>query len=120
VATYVGRDVYALLIDEARPVAYGMLRGWDEGYATPSLGIAVRRESQGRGYGRSMMRCLHATARSRGASRVRLRVHPDNGRARRLYESLGYAYDGVDREELVMIRDLDGVDDPVEDWNVRA
>ena len=32
---------------------------------------------------------------------IRLRVHPDNVRARRLYDSLGYAYTGVDRGEFV-------------------
>ncbi len=115
VATYVGRDVYAILVDALRPIAYGMLRGWDEGYVTPSLGIAVRRDAQGRGHGRSMMHFLHAAARRRGASRVRLRVHPDNHRARRLYESLSYVYDGEDRGELVMIRDLDGSDDVIGD-----
>lgn len=52
---YPGRDVHALLALGGRPVAYGMLRGWDEGYDTPSLGIAVRNDSQGRGYGRLMM-----------------------------------------------------------------
>ncbi len=105
-AGYSGRDVYALLADTRGPVAYGMLRGWDEGYATPSLGIAVRRTAQGRGFGRQMMNHLHAEARRRGADHVRLRVHPDNVVARRLYESLGYVHTGEDRGELVMIVDL--------------
>ena len=105
-ANYAGRDVYAILTVDGRAVAYGMLRGWDEGYATPSLGIAVRRSAQRRGYGRMMMKALHDAARARGASRVRLRVHRDNDVARRLYESVGYRYDGEDRGELVMIADL--------------
>ena len=84
-----------------------MLRGWDEGYAVPSLGIAVRTSAQGRGLGRLMMAHLHAEAGRRGATVVRLRVHPDNVRARRLYESLGYAYAGEDRGELVMLVDLE-------------
>jgi RimJ/RimL family protein N-acetyltransferase len=45
-------------------------------------------------------------AASRGAARVRLRVHHANARARHLYESLGYVYAGKDRGELVMVRDL--------------
>lgn len=108
----VGRDVYALLLDEGVPVAYGMLRGWDEGYTTPSLGIAVRSSVQGRGYGRRMMAELHAEARRRGAVDVRLRVHAGNVRARRLYESLGYRYAGEERGELVMIVDLVAAPDP--------
>ncbi len=101
-----GHDVFAVLIDGDQAVAYGMLRGWDEGYATPSLGIAVRNESQGLGLGRIMMQHLHRAALMRGASTVRLRVHPDNTRARRLYEALGYRYRGEERDELVMEVDL--------------
>ncbi|MEO8462863.1 MAG: GNAT family N-acetyltransferase [Chloroflexota bacterium] len=107
-AEYSGRDVYAILLDGARPVAYGMLRGWDEGYTTPSVGIAVRSDARGKGFGRLMMAHLHAEARARGAVKVRLRVHPDNVVARRLYESLGYVYGGKDRGELVMEVDLAG------------
>jgi GNAT superfamily N-acetyltransferase len=105
-ASYPGRDVYAILAVDGRPVAYGLLRGWDEGYATPSLGVAVRRSAQRRGYGRLMIESLHAVARARGASRVRLRVHRDNAVARHLYESLGYRYDGEERGELVMVVDV--------------
>ena len=78
------RDVYAMLLTDGRPVAYGMLRGWDEGYKTPSVGIAVRRSARGKGYGRLMMAHLHHKARARGATQLRLRVHPDNVLARRL------------------------------------
>jgi ribosomal protein S18 acetylase RimI-like enzyme len=110
-----GGDVYALLIEQERPVAYGMLRGWGEGYAVPTLGIAVRSSAQGRGLGRLMMGHLHAEAGRRGATVVRLRVHPDNVRARRLYESLGYAYSGEERGELLMLVDLQlGIAPPLE------
>jgi ribosomal protein S18 acetylase RimI-like enzyme len=106
IATHSGRDVYAVIVDSERPAAYGMLRGWDEGYEVPSLGVAVRADSYGRGLGRTMMTRLHDEASLRGAHQVRLRVHPDNDAARRLYESLGYRYAGEERAELVMVRDL--------------
>lgn len=106
IANRAGADVYAILLDGQQPVAYGMLRGWDDGYATPSLGIAVRTTSQGRGLGRLMMVGLHEEALRRGAAVVRLRVHPDNSRARRLYESMGYRYAGEERGELVMLNNL--------------
>jgi ribosomal protein S18 acetylase RimI-like enzyme len=102
-----GRDTYALLLEDGRATAYGMLRGWTEGYPVPSLGIAVRTSAQGRGLGRLMMAHLQAEAMRRGATVVRLRVHPDNTRARRLYETLGYAYAGEDRGELVMLLNLE-------------
>lgn len=103
---YSGRDIYAILIDHGRPVAYGMIRGWDEGYETPSVGVAVRSTARGKGFGRLMMAHLHIEARARGAVHLRLRVHPDNVIARRLYESLGYTYRGEDRGELVMVVDI--------------
>lgn len=102
-----GRDTYAILVEDGRAVAYGLLRGLEEGYPVPSLGIAVRSTEQGRGLGRLMMSHLHDEARDRGASVVRLRVHADNARARKLYESMGYEYAGEERGELVMLIDLD-------------
>lgn len=107
IARYHGHDAYALLFVDGRPMAYGMLRGFGEGYPTPSLGIAVRTSVHGRGLGRLMMGHLHEEARRRGARRVRLRVHPDNVVARHLYESLGYAYAGEDRGELAMLLDVE-------------
>lgn len=106
VAALRGRDVYAVMVSGGRFVAYGLLRGWDEGYAVPSLGIAVREGEQRRGYGRRMMDWLAAEARHRGAKRIRLRVDAENQPARRLYESLGYGYAGEERGELVMTLDL--------------
>jgi ribosomal protein S18 acetylase RimI-like enzyme len=106
IANLPGQDLYVLLFDGGRPVAYGMLRGWDEGFDIPALGIAVRTDSHREGFGRLMMEHLHELARAHGAVKVRLRVHSDNERARRLYESLGYEYAGEDRDELVMVMDL--------------
>jgi glycosyltransferase involved in cell wall biosynthesis/GNAT superfamily N-acetyltransferase len=108
IAHYQGRDVYAALDVDGRFVAYGILRGWDEGFAVPSLGIGVRAECRRRGYGRQMMAWLAEEAERRGAAHIRLRVHPDNASARRLYESLGYAHAGTERGELIMILDLRG------------
>ncbi len=111
IATRRGRDVYAVLEDDERFVAYGMLRGWDEGFAVPSLGVAVRTGLERRGLGRSMMVHLHDEARTRGAGQVRLRVHPDNLPAQRLYRSLGYTERGMERDEVLMIVELAGVED---------
>lgn len=102
VAALHGCDVYLILVEDGRGVAYGMLRGWDEGFTTPSLGIAVRKDRQRNGLGRRMMAELHRIAGQRRARVVRLRVHADNVPARRLYESVGYQYVGTERGELVM------------------
>jgi ribosomal-protein-alanine N-acetyltransferase len=103
-------DVFLLGRENGRVVAFGMLRGWAEGYSVPSLGIATFPE--GRGYGRAMMTGLEIAARNRGAGRIRLRVHPDNLRARALYRRLGYREIGVERGETVMLLELTPDDSP--------
>jgi ribosomal protein S18 acetylase RimI-like enzyme len=107
-ARYAGRDVYVAATVSGRVLGYGMLRGWDAGYAVPSLGIAVRPEAQGSGLGRLIMAYLHTEARRRGAPRIRLKVYPDNVRAVELYRSLGYEYQpGLEQGQLVGLKDLE-------------
>ncbi len=106
VADHVGEDVYLIGFLGSTPVAYGMLRGWDEGYETPSLGIAIREGYRDRGLGRQVMSALHDVVRVRGGHRVRLRVAAGHARARHLYASMGYRQVGVERGELVLVLDF--------------
>jgi ribosomal protein S18 acetylase RimI-like enzyme len=99
-------DVHILGRADGEVVAFGMLRGWQEGFDVPSLGIAIRRDREGRGYGRALMSALEGLARERGATQIRLRVHPDNVRARRLYDGRGYRAVGIERGETLMLLDL--------------
>lgn len=105
---YMGRDLYYILVDRQRVLAYGMLRGWDEGYEVPSLGIAVHPRERGKGLGRLLMEVLHAAARHRKARAIRLKVYPHNAQAIRLYKSLGYAFRGEETGQLVGFLDLLG------------
>lgn len=84
------RDEYWLLVKGEAVVGYGMLRGWEEGYAIPSLGIAVADSHRGQGHGERIMHFLHDLASKRGATRVRLTVEVENHAARGLYRKLGY------------------------------
>jgi [ribosomal protein S18]-alanine N-acetyltransferase len=92
-ACYSGRDLYYVLVDHRQILGYGMLRGWDEGYEIPSLGIALHPDVRGRGLGRVLMHFLHAVARHQGARKVRLKVCSDNQPAVALYRSLGYTFE---------------------------
>jgi ribosomal protein S18 acetylase RimI-like enzyme len=100
-AAYRGKDLYYVATQGESVLAYGMLRGWEEGYEVPSLGIAVHPAWRGRGLARSFMLFLHAAARARGAHRIRLKVYPDNLPARYLYESLGYQFEPGPEGQLV-------------------
>jgi ribosomal-protein-alanine N-acetyltransferase len=86
------RDLYYVLAIGIEVVGYGMLRGWDEGYDIPSLGIAIHPAVRGNGLGRAFMHFLEAAAKYRGADKLRLRVKSQNIPAKRLYESLGYEF----------------------------
>ena len=47
ICNYAGMDLYyAVVLEKQRIVGYGMLRGWEEGYEVPSLGICILREHQ--------------------------------------------------------------------------
>jgi [ribosomal protein S18]-alanine N-acetyltransferase len=107
IARLAGDDVYLVVIDGDRVVAYGILRGWDEGFAVPSLGIAVDSSRRGKGLGRQLMTALHAAARERGAKQVRLKVYPDNQTALELYRSLGYRFGRKEGGQLVGMLELE-------------
>jgi len=83
-------DMYYLFVQSRNVLAYGLLRGWDAGYAIPSLGIAVHPLARSAGLGRLMMEYLEVMARHRGAPAVRLRVHKTNLRACSMYVRRGY------------------------------
>lgn len=96
-----GQDIYLILTDGSCVYAYGMLRGWDEGYAIPSLGLAVNPDFHGSGIGRLMMNFLHLTAKLRGCESIRLKVDKMNDRAISLYKSLGYVFEEFDDGQLL-------------------
>lgn len=87
-----GKDLYYGAISGDTVLAYGMLRGWDEGFAVPSLGIAIHPLYRGFSLGKNVMHFLHLAAILRGATRVRLTVDPSNAGAIGLYRSLGYIF----------------------------
>jgi ribosomal-protein-alanine N-acetyltransferase len=95
------KDLYAVASRGDTVLAYGMLRGWDEGYSVPSLGIALHPEARGSGLARAFMHYLHACARDRGAPSIRLKVYPDNTSAKSLYGSLGYQFQPTAGEQLL-------------------
>jgi ribosomal protein S18 acetylase RimI-like enzyme len=73
-------------------VAYGLLRGWEEGYEVPRLGVAVDKNFRHFGFGEFMCKYLHAYAKYRGCKQVRLRVYQTNEVAKSLYDKLGYKF----------------------------
>ena len=84
------KDLYYLLIKKEKVLGYGILRGWDEGYEIPSLGLAIHPSIRGIGLGKVFINFLHVLAAQRGSHKVRLRVHKNNHTAINLYTGLNY------------------------------
>jgi len=100
-AFYQGQDMYYAMLLGQQMIGYGMLRGWDEGFAIPSLGIALHESARGKGLSTLFMLFLHQVARLRLAEKIRLKVHPQNVAALALYQRLGYIFDGQDKGEQI-------------------
>lgn len=71
------------------------------------LGIGLRAEARGRGLGRRLLAAAIHAAREQGMERIELEVFASNTRAIALYESLGFAREGLKRRA----RKLDGAYD---------
>lgn len=104
------QDEYLVAVGDGEIVGYAMLRGWDEGYATPAFGVAVDAAHRGEGLGRALLEYALVRASERGAADVMLKVHPDNVGAKHLYESVGFTFeelaeDGVQLKGMLSFGD---------------
>jgi ribosomal protein S18 acetylase RimI-like enzyme len=96
------KDYYVLLLDMPMQICgYAMLRGWDEGWLTPSLGIYISPHSRSSGASSLLMDHLHHEARERGATTVRLKVDKKNHKAIALYQRMNYVFISNEGENLI-------------------
>jgi len=100
------KDYYVFLMDTDNIAGYGMLRGWQEGYDIPSLGIMTDVNYRGRGISSQVMKHLHEIAENRGSKKIRLTVYKENKIAVSLYNKLGYEFSDKNENELVGIKQL--------------
>ncbi|MFC6422670.1 ribosomal protein S18-alanine N-acetyltransferase [Ornithinimicrobium tianjinense] len=83
------RRSYVVAIDEHRVVGYA---GLDlAGDVADVMTVTVHPDRRGTGLGAHLLEELHTRARAAGAAAVMLEVRADNGPARGLYGSRGYA-----------------------------
>jgi ribosomal protein S18 acetylase RimI-like enzyme len=64
--------------------------------------VGVAEPWRRRGLAREMLKRMFAHAKAQGCEEVWVGTEPDNGPARKLYESLQHAFDGGPAEEFVM------------------
>lgn len=101
IATYEGLDLYYALVDGETVIGYGILRGWDEGFKVPSIGVAIAAEARKQQVGSLLMQFLHCAARRRGAEEVLSKVHRENEPSIRMLTGLGYELNDNGKESLL-------------------
>lgn len=101
ISNHEGKDLYYLMMFNGKAVGYAMLRGYDEGYDIPSLGIAIHPDYRGKGLSKVFMQHLHCSARLLGAKKVMLKVYKHNTKAAALYRKIGYDLKDLNEKEYV-------------------
>lgn len=95
-------------------IGFSMLRGWDEGYSIPSLGILVDTKYRGKGLGKRLMLFTIEQAKATHCDAIRLSVYKSNSSAYGLYKELGFQEVSrsivvildTDDEKIIMLKDL--------------
>lgn len=100
------KDMYFLMLVDSKVAGYGLLRGWDDGYEIPSLGIYIVKSFRGRGLAVQLMHHMHLAAGLCNALSVRLKVYKTNQKAVKLYTSLGYILQEYDQYQLIGLKAL--------------
>lgn len=91
-----GQDVLMGLYWQNQMVGFFMLRGWNEGYDVPAFGILI--DEKCRGYGLEMLSLETAKiiCKLRGASRIMIKMHPNNISSKGVARKTGFVQSGVE------------------------
>lgn len=101
ISNWQGLDRYVVALVDGNIVAYGMLRGWDDGFDVPSVGMIVHPASRGIGMGVCLITYLHTLALICGSERTRLTVYACNVSAISLYKKVGYTFTPTEDGRLI-------------------
>ncbi len=91
----VGDQFYGIYVS-GRLAGLFMLRGFDQGYAIPSFGVWIAEKYQSKGLSKLAIHYSMTVCRMNGIGRLMLKVYPQNEKARRIYEQLGFEFQGMD------------------------
>lgn len=105
---YSGQDLYFGFRVDFELAGYALLRGWDEGFQIPTLGIYLLEKWRGLGLGKVYLSALHDFAFQKGAKKVMLKVDSENFKAKDLYEKAGYTFGDLVEGNFVGYIDLTG------------
>lgn len=103
-------DRYWLLLTGGDLAGLFMLRGFDTGYETPSFGVAVSEHYSGLGLSSLALSFAISWCAANRVPAVMLKVHPENAKAKKIYERFGFELCGIDpkNDNLIMRRKVRG------------
>lgn len=81
---------YGIFLEAHRLAGFYMLRGLDEGYASPMYGVFIHPDYRRLGLGKLTLSHAVCYSRFSGRPSLRLGVHPENGVAIRAYQNFGF------------------------------
>ncbi|MDQ3254108.1 MAG: GNAT family N-acetyltransferase [Acidobacteriota bacterium] len=107
----VQRDVFQGLYHGDRLIGLMMLRGWDEGYEVPTLGVMIDEQHRNHGLMTLTVEVAKVICRMRKVGRIMYKAHPDNVPAKSATR-LGFTQTGVDNSTgyLIFHMNLDSHD----------
>lgn len=100
------KDLYFGVRCMEKLVAFHMLRGLDEGYASPMFGVYVHHQAQNRGFGKLCLNHAITVSKALAVPSLLLKVYPSNSKAVRLYEKNGFRVLREVGDQLLMEFDL--------------
>src|SRR5438105_4031096 len=84
-------------------VGFYMLRGFNEGYTIPMYGVFVSEKHGGLGLARRSLQHAENFCRVNRIPELKLKVHPNNARAKALYEAHGFEIVGEDQSNANLV-----------------
>ncbi|MFA5759421.1 MAG: GNAT family N-acetyltransferase [Clostridia bacterium] len=99
-------DYYCVVMLDDTIIGYGMLRGIDDGYKIPSVGLIISCNFRGCGLSKILLNHLHIISRNKGFKQIMLKVNMDNNKAIMLYKTIGYKLKEYDNTQYVGFYEL--------------
>jgi ribosomal protein S18 acetylase RimI-like enzyme len=99
-------------VGEREMAGFYMMRGMDEGYPHPMYGVYIAHAHRGKGLARLTLVHAEIFCTLNNYERILLKVHPDNVRAKKLYESVGFRFlrEESVSHEFVLCKELQQVE----------
>ncbi len=101
------KDVFAGMSWDDNLVGFFMLRGWDAGYDVPAYGLIIDRDHRGYGLEMVSLEAAKVICNLRGATRIMLKMHPDNFSAKGIARKIGFVQTGVEADSGNVIYHFD-------------